>query len=125
MMTDTLVIVDKKDSSDPYTFTAEGHLCKMDGKEDPGVHKHMIEKTQYRIGDEVYLISCREGYTGAYSMVWYVIYDTERLFSEVFDRRESILWAVGDAAKASISIRFSEVLDKKCIRYDEHFVNLD
>ena len=108
-----------------YSFTADGHVCKDYSKEDTALFDSMIEESKDIIGDEIYLISYREGYPAAYTLGWVVIFDVEALFSKVFTQEESILAAVGSDNKTDVMYSFFHMLDENGIRYDHNYINMD
>ncbi len=136
-MTDTFFFVDKAKKQQKklsqgmsieynYHFYADGHRYQLIDKELDVLYERIIKQSEYELGEEVYLIHYNEGLNASYTLGWLVIFDVERLYSEVFHKHESIITAIGDdVEKLDIIQRFLDILKEKNIRYGEEFINMD
>ncbi len=109
-----------------YHFRAEGNVYDLT-KEVPHyiLFKRMIEGSKHNIGDMAYLIFYNEGYNGCYYLGEIAIYDVDDLLSKVL-KEDSITATVGtDTSGYGIIKRFTDLLDKEGIRYDEEWTRMD
>lgn len=109
-----------------YHFSAEGQLCKSNDSEKLEMFEDIIKSSEHEVGQEVYTIKYDEGLDGSYTLGWIVIFDVDRLFKEVFDKRESVIPETEKEQKSgNIMLDFLRILDEKGIGYSESFINMD